>query len=120
LIDLRPLAAKLVQDLTTGTSVGVVSAKFHNTVAAFLAASALRAREQTRLNVVALSGGCFANRVLSSRLTERLMAEGFEVLAHRDVPCSDAGVALGQAVVAAAKSAARTAITRHGTGRKEG
>jgi hydrogenase maturation protein HypF len=103
LIDLRPMVAKVVQDLTTGTSVGVVAARFHNTVAAFLVESALRAREQTRLNTVALSGGCFANRYLSVRLSEKLMDRGFEVLQHRDVPCNDGGIALGQAVVAAAR-----------------
>jgi hydrogenase maturation protein HypF len=97
------MVAKVVQDLTTGTSVGVVAARFHNTVAAFLVESALRAREQTRLNTVALSGGCFANRYLSVRLSEKLMDRGFEVLQHRLVPCNDGGIALGQAVVAAAR-----------------
>ena len=58
--------------------------------------------DETGLARVCLSGGCFANRYLTARLTARLEADGFRVLRHRLVPCGDGGVALGQAVVAAA------------------
>jgi hydrogenase maturation protein HypF len=101
-IDLRPMVCGIVADVAAGLAAGIVAAKFHNTVADFLAASAKRARTETGLNVVALSGGCFANRYLSSRLEAALVAEGFEVLVHQAVPCNDGGVALGQAAVAAA------------------
>jgi hydrogenase maturation protein HypF len=111
LIDLRPAVAKLVQDITSGTPVGVLSAKFHNTVASFLAASAVRARELTSVNVVALSGGCFANRYLSSALTERLESSGFQVLVHHIIPTNDGGIALGQAVVAAARTHGKNLIS---------
>ncbi len=121
LIDLRPAVAKLVQDVTSGTPVGVVSARFHNTVASFLAASAMKAREQTSVNVVALSGGCFANRYLSRTLAERLDAAGFQVLQHHTIPCNDGGIALGQAVVAAAKTYGKNLISSYEVGgQKEG
>ena len=71
-IDLRPMAVQIVADLCGGVRPGVVAAKFHNTVASFLAASSVRAREETALNVVALSGGCFANRYLMARLVAAL------------------------------------------------
>jgi len=106
-IDLRPAVVQLADELAGGADVGVVSAKFHNTVAAFLLAAARRAREATGLAVAALSGGCFANRYLTDRLVGLLEADGFEVLTHRRVPTNDGGVALGQAVVAAARSAGR-------------
>ncbi len=106
-IDLRPAVVQLADELVGGAEVGVVSAKFHNTVAAFLLAAARRAREATGLAVAALSGGCFANRYLTARLVGLLEADGFEVLTHRRVPTNDGGVALGQAVVAAARSAGR-------------
>ncbi|KKL77941.1 hypothetical protein LCGC14_2029830, partial [marine sediment metagenome] len=65
------------------------------------ARSALRAREMTGLETVALSGGCFANRYVSARLERLLEGAGFRVLTHRLIPCNDGCVALGQAVVAA-------------------
>jgi hydrogenase maturation protein HypF len=52
---------------------------------------------------VVLTGGCFQN----ARLTERLIAllsAAFPVLPHRQVPPGDGGIALGQAVVADARS----------------
>ena len=110
LIDLRPMVEGIVFDLAGGASAGVVSAKFHNTVARFLASAAGRACEDTNINTVALSGGCFANRHLRDSLCENLRADGLDVLTHRDVPCNDGGVALGQAVVAAARTQTRAEL----------
>ena len=101
-IDLRPMVVGIVEDLNAAAAPSRVAAKFHNTVAAFLAASARLAREQTGVNTAALSGGCFANRYLAWRLAKALTEDGFEVLTHSAVPCNDGGIALGQAVVAAA------------------
>jgi hydrogenase maturation protein HypF len=100
-IDYRPMIEGIVRDITAGVTVGIISAKFHNTVATFLAASARRVREITGLKTSALSGGCFANQYLTRRLTNLLRADGFEVLTHREIPCNDGGIALGQAVIAA-------------------
>ena len=103
-IDLRPMVEQVVVDVTGGRGVGVIAAKFHNTVVAFLQAAAGMAREETDIATVALSGGCFANRYLTARLTAELTEDGFDVLRHRAIPCNDGGVALGQAVVAATRS----------------
>ena len=102
-IDLRPTVEAIICDLKGGVAPGRIAAKFHNTVAAFLAEAARRARDATNLNIVALSGGCFANRYLTARLVAALHRDGFEVLRHRTIPPGDGGVALGQAVVAAAR-----------------
>jgi hydrogenase maturation protein HypF len=106
-IDLRRMVRGIVADLEAGFAAGVVAAKFHNTVVAFLAATAGRVREATGVNLVALSGGCFANRRLTTGLVKALEADGFEVLRHLTVPCNDGGVALGQAVIAAARVPSR-------------
>jgi len=102
-IDLRPMVRQIVADLTDGVDVGRIAARFHNTVVDLLMAGARRAREETQLNVVAFSGGCFANRILTAGLTRALEADGFEILRHHLIPCNDGGIALGQAVVAAAR-----------------
>ena len=97
-IDLRPMVERIVAD---GCRPAVVAAKFHNTVAAFLLAAADRAGRRTGLDTIALSGGCFANRYLTERLTRGLVEAGFTVLRHHRIPTNDGGVCLGQAVVAA-------------------
>ena len=102
-VDLAPAVVKIVDDLSGKAAPPIVAAKFHNTVIEFLAGSAELARKITGLKVVVLSGGCFANRYLLAGLVERLTGDGFEVLTHRLVPCNDGGIALGQAVVAAAR-----------------
>ena len=61
---------------------------------------------ETGLHTVALSGGCFQNRLLLAMVVPRLREMGFSVLLHRHVPCNDGGISLGQAVIA--HHAART------------
>jgi hydrogenase maturation protein HypF len=56
--------------------------------------------KNTGIKVVALSGGVFQNRLLTRTTVEALDQEGFTVLLHRDVPCNDGGISLGQAVIA--------------------
>ena len=56
--------------------------------------------ERTGLTTVALSGGCFCNRLLLQLTSERLESAGFRVLTHHLIPANDGGIALGQAVYA--------------------
>ena len=99
-LDLCRTLHGVMEDVRRGRIPAVVSAKFHNTLAEGLLALAKAARESTKLDVVALSGGVFCNRYLVSRLVMRLKQEGFEVLVNRDVPSNDGGIALGQAAIA--------------------
>jgi hydrogenase maturation protein HypF len=99
-LDLSIMFRQFVADLHEGQGAGVISAKFHNTLAAALLAMAEAARESTKLNEVALSGGVFCNRYLANRLIKLLKKAGFSVLFNRDVPSNDGGISLGQAAVA--------------------
>jgi hydrogenase maturation protein HypF len=54
---------------------------------------------QNNLQTVALSGGVFQNRLLLQLAVPRLERAGFRVLLHRQVPCNDGGISLGQAVL---------------------
>ncbi len=97
------LIRALAEDVAAGRSVPEAAAGFHNGLAAGLVETALGARAATGIEVVALSGGTWQNVFLLERVRSALRDRGFEVLLHRQVPCNDGGVSLGQAVVASAK-----------------
>ncbi|MEU9701016.1 carbamoyltransferase HypF [Streptomyces sp. NPDC047981] len=99
--DPAPLLAAVAADVLDGTPVAVVAARFHHAVARLVRAACAAARAETGLATVALTGGVFANTVLSSACAEGLREDGFTVLRHRLIPPNDGGLALGQLLVAA-------------------
>ncbi len=101
-MSLAPMVRAIVQDVRAKRSTGAISARFHETVARMLTAVAVMACEMTGASTAVLSGGCFANRRLRERLTERLGKRHLTVLLPTRVSCGDAALALGQAVIAAA------------------
>jgi hydrogenase maturation protein HypF len=110
----------LLGDLALGTPTGVIAARFHRGLARAVVAMATRVAgkdRERRFGTVALSGGCFQNRVLFEETSRRLDVAGFQVLSHGEVPSNDGGLALGQAAVAAARliAAKRTAHAEGGT-----
>ncbi len=90
--------------LTAGALAGKpraeLAAGFHRAMAETVLAGCRRAREQTGLSTVALSGGVFQNLLLLGLCRDLLAADGFRVLTHTLVPPNDGGIALGQAAVA--------------------
>jgi hydrogenase maturation protein HypF len=99
-VRLRQLWEGLLADQEDGRAVGEMAHAFHVTLADVIRAVCERMAAETGLRVVALSGGCFQNRLLLTLTVSRLREAGLRVLAHRCVPCNDGGIALGQAVVA--------------------
>ena len=99
-IEPRPMWFALLDDIAAATPLPVLSARFHTGLANAIEAVAVRLPE---VKHVALSGGVFQNRTLLELVTDRLSARGRIVLMHRNVPANDGGLALGQAVVAAAR-----------------
>ncbi len=108
--DLRPMVVAIVNDLDAGVDVARIAARFHRTLAEVVVGAAVRARAEHALGCVALSGGCFQNRLLTETVKGLLEARGFEVLVHRRVPPNDGGVALGQAAIAAHRHVARMKV----------
>ncbi|MEG3627670.1 carbamoyltransferase HypF [Streptomyces poriticola] len=100
-----PLLAAVVADVHAGVPAGVVAARFHLAVARLVRRVCARARDTTGLRTVALTGGVFANTLLSSACARGLRADGFTVLRHRGIPPNDGGLALGQLLVAAGTGA---------------
>ena len=86
----------ILQDVGRGQPIGLISAKFHNTLAEAVVSVADKVGEHQ----VVLTAGCFQNRYLTERTVHRLQAEGFRPYWHQRVPPNDGGIALGQVVAA--------------------
>ena len=99
LIETAPLVEAVVADLQAGADPADVSGAFHRWAADVVLAASRRVRERTGLNVLALSGGVFQNRLLVELAAPTLDEAGFEVLLHSQVPPNDGGIALGQVAV---------------------
>ncbi|WP_258308323.1 carbamoyltransferase HypF [Streptomyces sp. NWU339] len=106
--DPAPLLAAVVDDVRGGVRPSLVAARFHHAVAGLVHGVCSRARDELGLETVALTGGVFANVLLSSACATRLRGDGFTVLRHRRIPPGDGGLAVGQLMVAARTGAAAT------------
>ncbi|MBP6482984.1 MAG: carbamoyltransferase HypF [Rhodoferax sp.] len=107
-IDLRPLLAStlIATDCHDPAAVEEAAARFHLTLADSLCAHAVAQAHINHARDVALGGGCFFNRILAQRIVSKLEVAGLTVLQTKSLSCGDAGLALGQAGVAARAVAA--------------
>jgi len=111
-LDLRPLWLALHQaaPATHCATTDALAAAFHLRLADGLADWVLLGtRRGQPVRTVALAGGCFYNAILRQRLGARLQAAGLRVCLQTEHGCGDAGLALGQAWVAAQELAAASA-----------
>ena len=93
--------AALAQALFETQVAGEGAALFHIGLAHALADAAIEAAQARGVGMVALGGGCFLNGLLARLVVERLQAAGLAASLPHSVGCGDAGLALGQAWVAA-------------------
>jgi hydrogenase maturation protein HypF len=100
IVRLKDLFSAVIDDLYQGVSKGMISVKFHNTVAQMVNDTCHLIAEETGIIQVALSGGVFQNRLLLRKTVSLLESNGFQVFTHRQVPCNDGGISLGQAMIA--------------------
>ncbi|GAA5066601.1 carbamoyltransferase HypF [Roseibacterium beibuensis] len=101
-IDPAPLFHAFAKDRADGIAPEVMAARFHAGLAQAFCGLARREVEAGRAAAVALSGGCFQNATLLSLCAEALA--DLPVLLHHETPANDGGLALGQALVAAAQA----------------
>jgi hydrogenase maturation protein HypF len=99
-LDLRALAAACLQRADTG-AIQEAAAMFHIGLADSLAQAAVDAARSAGTRDAVLGGGCFFNQVLTHRLVGQLEAAGLFVAQANDIGPGDAGLALGQAWIAA-------------------
>jgi hydrogenase maturation protein HypF len=98
----RDLWRAIVDDLQRGIPIAEIAMQFHIGVAGAFIAAAAQARTTTGIQVVAMSGGCMHNSLLSHLLRAGLEEEGFAVYENRRVSPGDGGLSYGQAAIAAA------------------
>jgi hydrogenase maturation protein HypF len=92
IIDWQSAIVALLNDLKRGVTRERIAARFHNGAMAAIAEVAdLLAVEQ-----VALSGGCFQNRLLVEGTIIRLETAGHHAHLPRLVPANDGGISFGQ------------------------
>jgi len=100
IVDTTSIIKVIVEDIKLGVSKGVIARKFHNTVISFSVEICKLIRSDYKINLVALSGGVFQNQILLKGIYQKLVAEGFKVYFHKQIPCNDGGLAVGHLVIA--------------------
>jgi hydrogenase maturation protein HypF len=102
-LDPSPMWQALLDDRSHGAAPARIAARFHHGFAAALASLAGELARAQSLDTLALSGGSFHNRILLEAVIGHAQAAGLRVLTQRQVPANDGGIALGQALIAAAR-----------------
>ncbi len=95
-VDWAPMIAAIIADRDRGSSIESIAARFHGTLIEIMVAVA----RKSGLAEVALSGGCFQNKILYELGAKRLKEAGFKVYLPRQLPPNDGGISLGQVWVA--------------------
>ena len=106
-LDSSPMWEALLEDLVQQSPVARIAARFHYGLAKAIRDMIARVREPgavgASVDIVALSGGCFQNKLLFEEVVRLLESDGLACLSHAKVPTNDGGLALGQAAIAAAR-----------------
>lgn len=105
-LDLLPVFRVLADEADPARGAARFHAALITGLAAWVSHAAKGNFDSRPFGTVVFSGGCFANRILSAGLGERLRDAGIEVLQARRLSPGDAAIALGQAHVAAMEHAA--------------
>jgi hydrogenase maturation protein HypF len=100
IIKVHDILAAVIDDIHNNIPKAKIAARFHNTTAQMILELCRAISNRTGIKKVALSGGVFQNRLLLRKSTALLESDGLEVYTHRQVPCNDGGISLGQVVIA--------------------
>jgi hydrogenase maturation protein HypF len=104
-IDHGPWLRALLDDLTGNhLTPAQISRRFHESVVLAITEVCLELSKSTGIKDIVLSGGVFLNQYLLVRAEHMLTGAGIRVHTHSRVPTNDGGIAVGQAMVAAARA----------------
>jgi hydrogenase maturation protein HypF len=98
LLPVKPIIRGVVHDILEKIDPGLISRRFHNTLAALFTRVCLEIRDREQISRVVLSGGVFQNLNLLNQLKSQLEELAFTVYPHVQLPTNDGGISLGQAV----------------------
>jgi hydrogenase maturation protein HypF len=98
-ISVRSLIRAVAQAVQGGMARREIGRRFHRALVTVFTSVAEEARRREKVNTVALSGGVFQNRLLLEGMVASLGRAGFQVLVHKELPCNDGCISLGQAVI---------------------
>ncbi|UCC94694.1 MAG: carbamoyltransferase HypF [Candidatus Omnitrophota bacterium] len=99
-IDWQPLFSDMIKDIQIGKSASFIAHKFHFTFARLIKEMVKKLRKDFGIKKVVLSGGVFQNALLLKETVKLLEEVKFSVYYHSRFPTNDAGVSVGQVVVA--------------------
>jgi hydrogenase maturation protein HypF len=98
-----PLWASMLSDLAAGVDRAIIAARFHRGLGETVAQTAHSLARAHGCETAVLTGGVFQNRLLLEGVSERLATLGLKPIAPAAFPANDGGIALGQALIAAAR-----------------
>lgn len=94
------LVKEVAERKLAGENSNQLALHFQRRLAGMIVSACEKAREETGINTVALSGGVYQNKLLLDYSVTMLEERGFHVLRHHLLPPNDGGISLGQAVAA--------------------
>lgn len=105
-IETESLWIALLNDLLKKTPIQLIATRFHIGLAGVIVdmtKKLIATTSSPHIDTIVLSGGVFQNKILSQLVNQSLQKAGFRVLTHSSIPSNDAGLALGQALIALAQ-----------------
>ncbi len=91
-MDWRPFVRDSIDQLISGKNANDLAMKFHSV----LVNTIFKISEMQIINRLAVSGGCFQNKVLLSTLLNEAEKKSVSVFTNQRVPPNDGGISLGQ------------------------
>jgi len=89
----------VMDDIQKGVDTAVISARFHNTIARIIAATADFLGKKNGVKKVVLSGGVFQNKYLADKAIKYIEKFGLKVYKHERFSATDSGIPLGQIAI---------------------
>ena len=101
-LSLSPMIYQIIQDKINNRCITKIIRNFHRTIVSCCVELISRLADlNSHMNrTVILSGGSFQNLYLTKEIKAKLENKGFVVKTHKNVPCHDGGLSLGQMIIA--------------------